>query len=109
MKRIRTTFDHVAINVKNIQESIAWYSENLSAMPIYQDDTWALLSIGESKVALVSGDIHPPHIAFKIEDAKMFPKTSKIKNHRDGSKYVYIDDLDGNTIEIVMFPPEQVR
>ena len=91
-------FDHVAINVSNISNSIAWYSEELSAKVLYADDTWAMLEVGSTKLALTLEDQHPPHVAFRsstpLENAKM---------HRDGSMYVYKPDPDGNIVEIITY------
>ena len=61
-------FDHVAINVKDLELSIKWYLENLNAVIEYCDDSWAMLSIGNTKVALTLESQHPPHIAFKVKD-----------------------------------------
>ena len=104
MKNKILEFDHVAISVSDIQRSVSWYSENLFATTVYQDETWALLTIGESKIALVSNDMHPPHIAFKLSDPGMFPEGLSVKTHRDGSDYVYFEDPDKNVVELIVFP-----
>ena len=97
--------DHVALNVKNIQTSIDWYVENLGCQVDYSDETWALLSIGGTKIALTLPEQHPPHVAFAADSLSLFPD-GKIREHRDGSKYLYIVDPDGNTIEWLHWPPE---
>ena len=91
--------DHVAINVSDIQKSVSWYVENLHAKVEYQDETWAMLNIAGSKLALTISNQHPPHIAFSIENMEDVPYEKRF--HRDGSEYCYIRDIDGNTIELI--------
>ena len=88
--------DHIALNVTNIQSSIEWYQAQLNASVEYADESWAMLKIGSTKIALTIASQHKPHIAF----AQHTPiPDNKIKMHRDGSKYIYIEDPDGNVIE----------
>ena len=91
--------DHVAINVKDINESVRWYVEKLQAKIKYQDETWAMLDCGGIKLALTISEQHPPHIAFCVENLQDIPGAPKY--HRDGSAYVYNTDPDGNVIEYV--------
>ena len=100
-------FDHVAFNVKDVQSSVEWYTKNLSCEVIYQDTTWAMLKIGDVKLALTLPDQHPPHIAFRIANAaNLTGSDGEVKKHRDGSSYVYASDLDGNTIEWLVYTNE---
>tara|TARA_Y100000593_G_scaffold34174_1_gene67123 strand:- start:82 stop:378 length:297 start_codon:yes stop_codon:yes gene_type:complete len=94
-------FDHVAINVKDLPKSIDWYLENLNATVDYADDSWAMLSIGNTKVALTLESQHPPHIAFKVKD--FGKEQGSVQSHRDNSRYVYVSDPDGNTIELIQY------
>ena len=94
--------DHVAIQVKNIQDSVAWYVSNLEADILHCDETWAMLQVGDLKLALTIASQHPPHFAFKVDDVKKIP--SPAGQHRDGSFYRYIKDPDGNVIEYVCYP-----
>ena len=99
--------DHVAINVEHIQKSIDWYVANLNAEIKYSDDTWALLQIGNTNLALTISEQHPPHIAFCVKDTSEFlGPLGKCGTHRDGSKYNYINDPDGNVIELIYWPPK---
>ena len=68
----------------------------------YQDDTWALMTIGGIKLALTIPSQHDPHIAFKVKDISQF-EDDEVKVHRDGVKYVYKKDPDGNCIEWVCY------
>ena len=92
--------DHVAIQVKNLVQSIEWYQENLNAKINYQDETWAMLEIGDLKLALTLPYQHPPHVAFEVQNLKDFPP-GEIKYHRDGSAYLYVEDPAGNIVEYI--------
>ena len=96
--------DHIAIQVSDVSESIEWYSEKLGATVIYSDSTWAMIECGGIKVALVKGNSHPPHIAFKVNSESDFPcMPSEIREHRDKSRYYYGKDPDRNSIEWVLY------
>lgn len=99
--------DHVAINVESIDSSIEWYSENLESEILYQDESWAMLKVGQTKIALTVASQHPPHLGFSVESVGDIPCKNP-KYHRDGSAYHYIKDPDGNTIEFVYYPPDSL-
>ena len=92
--------DHAAINVEDIPKSIEWYVKSFSAEVMYADETWAMLQIGQFKLALTVKSQHPPHLAFRVESLE---NETEIKEHRDGTKYVYKTDPDGNTIELIEY------
>jgi len=92
--------DHIAINVTDIDTSLVWYVEELSATVEYKDETWAMLDIGGTKLALTMKHQHDPHIAFK----QVGVPPSQTKTHRDNSKYIYCKDPDGNVIEKIWWP-----
>ncbi len=96
--------DHIAINVQNVRKAAKWYTENLGASIRYIDDTWASLSLGDTILALTLPKQHPPHIAVSVKRFSDFPEGHEIKYHRDGSAYLYIEDIDGNTIEYIYWP-----
>tara|TARA_R110002153_G_scaffold179328_2_gene332722 strand:+ start:865 stop:1176 length:312 start_codon:yes stop_codon:yes gene_type:complete len=96
--------DHIAINVKNVSNSVKWYQENYNARIKYADETWASLLIGDVNLALTVSKQHPPHLAFTLLKMSDFPKGREIKYHRDGSAYLYTQDPDGNTIEYIYWP-----
>ena len=89
---------HIAIEVKNISESVQWYADHTDCHIEYKDDTWAMLRYDNISLALVLPSQHPPHICFQKEDAE---KYGKLDTHRDGTKSVYIKDPSGNTIEML--------
>ena len=89
---------HIAIEVKNIQESINWYKNNTNCIISYQDETWAMINYDNISLALVLPNMHPPHIAFEKKNAEDY---GRLKNHRDGTSSVYIKDPSNNSIEIL--------
>jgi catechol 2,3-dioxygenase-like lactoylglutathione lyase family enzyme len=80
-------FDHIALNVENIDRAVEWYKNKLNANVKYKDNTWAMLEIGSTNIALTLPSQHPPHVAFSVENIDNMPN-ELIKEHRDGSKYV---------------------
>ena len=101
-------FDHIAIKVNNIQESIDWYKENVKVEVLYQDETWCLLKAGGAKVAFVLEDMHPPHLCFEVDKETKQELELKhqlsFKSHRDGSEYIYVKDNCENFIEFLYWP-----
>jgi catechol-2,3-dioxygenase len=97
-------FDHVALNVKEIRRSVLWYREHLHATVLHEDDTWAFLEVGGSKVALTVAHQHPPHVAFDIGPDVPSGFLDKARKHRDGSLSRYVADPDGNAIEWIYYP-----
>ena len=93
--------DHIAINVTALQPALDWYVHNLDATIEYQDDTWAMLNIADSKVALTLPSQHPNHIAFRVDDISYLG--SNPLRHRDGSYYCYVNDPEGNIIELIFW------
>jgi catechol 2,3-dioxygenase-like lactoylglutathione lyase family enzyme len=104
-------FDHVAIHTKNVPESIDWYKTHFNASVLYQDDTWAFLRLGCTKLALVTPTQHPPHFALSLTEealadaAKLSGKTVDV--HRDGTRGIYLYDPSGNAVELISYPPGQ--
>jgi catechol 2,3-dioxygenase-like lactoylglutathione lyase family enzyme len=93
---------HVAIEVKNIQESVNWYTERFNCKVSYQDATWAMIEFGNLKMALVLPEEHASHVGIERPDAESF---GPLNTHRDGVRYVYITDPAGNTVEVVAKEP----
>jgi catechol 2,3-dioxygenase-like lactoylglutathione lyase family enzyme len=91
---------HVALCVSDIRQAVDWYVPTLHAKIAYQDETWALLKIENTSVALVLASQHPPHVAFEAQDAE---KYGKLTPHRDGTASVYVQDPFGNTVEFLKF------
>ncbi len=92
------TVHHVAISVEDIAAAVDWYREKFQCEIAYQDETWALLKFDNIGLALVIPDQHPPHIGYTCANAE---KYGELKNHRDGTRSVYISDPAGNTVEMM--------
>ena len=89
---------HVAIQVEDIARALNWYSENFNATIVYRDDTWAMLRFENIYLALVIPSQHPPHIAIEHDGAEAYGRLIK---HRDGTESIYINDSEGNTLEMM--------
>ena len=89
---------HVAISVPDIAPAVDWYAETLNASVTYQDNTWALLNIDNTSIALVLPSQHPPHVAFESPDAERY---GDLTEHRDGTASVYVQDPFGNIVEFL--------
>lgn len=92
------TIHHLAIQVNDIAETVAWYKNRYDINVVYQDDTWALLQFANVALALVVPDQHPPHFAIVSEHAASY---GPLTTHRDGTASVYIQDPAGNQIEMI--------
>ena len=92
--------DHVAIQVKDINRAIEWYTVNLGAKILYSDETWAMLDVSGFRLALVKPEQHPAHIAFRVSSKDQLIG-GKVRVHRDGSSYIYKADSEGNIIELI--------
>jgi hypothetical protein len=100
-------FDHVAINVVNIDDSIKWYLGELGGEILYQDETWGLISTSGVNIAFTLKSQHPPHICFEIDvhqKNRLELKGHKFKKHRDGSFSTYVKDINNNYVEYLFWP-----
>ena len=88
--------DHIAIESKDIENSVQWYLDKFNCEIKYQDKSWALLKFDNIQIALVTPGEHPPH--FAVVDKSVEDLVEK-KTHRDGIHYIYEKDLDMNVIE----------
>lgn len=101
--------DHVAVQTEDITRAVSWYVENFEAQVLYQDETWAFLKVGQGKLALVTPSQHPPHVAFRLDEETLQRAAERagkpVDTHRDGTSGIYINDPDGNAIELICYPP----
>ena len=95
---------HIAIQVKNIEESVNWYKENFDVEVSYQDKTWAMINFENTSLALVIPEEHPFHFAIETDKVESFGSPKK---HRDGTSSVYIKDIDGNNLEMLELPSDE--
>jgi catechol 2,3-dioxygenase-like lactoylglutathione lyase family enzyme len=92
---------HIAIQVQDIKGALDWYKNNFDIEVAYEDDTWALIKFDNTSLALVMPNQHPPHFAIVKEDAE---KYGELTPHRDGTASIYIQDPDGNNVEMLKLP-----
>jgi hypothetical protein len=95
---------HTAIRVKNVKESVEWYTGRFRCKVEYQDDTWAMLEFANVRLAFVLAEQHPPHIAILGDPAAH----GQAKTHRDKTSSVYLKDPNNNNVEILALPPQVV-
>tara|TARA_B100000214_G_scaffold372769_1_gene351677 strand:+ start:328 stop:630 length:303 start_codon:yes stop_codon:yes gene_type:complete len=95
--------DHVALVVDSIYDSVVWYRDRFNAHVDYEDETWAMLDISGSKLALVLKSQHESHIAVRVNSISEFPDGCEVKQHRDGSWYFYDTDPSGNVVEWIKY------
>jgi catechol 2,3-dioxygenase-like lactoylglutathione lyase family enzyme len=105
------TVDHIAVQSTDIAKTVDWYVQTLGAAILYQDATWAFLKMGNTKIAIVSPQQHPPHIAVSVSQPDLERAAAnagiRIDTHRDGTKGIYIHDPAGNAIELIHYPAGQ--
>lgn len=92
------TLHHVAIEVTDIERAIEWYTSRFACEVQYRDATWALLKFANIHLALVTPGQHPPHIALSDEHATDY---GALTLHRDGTRSIYIEDSEGNAVEVM--------
>ncbi len=98
----------MAIPSRNIAASVRWYVGKFGAEVLYQDETWAFLKLGRGKLALVTPMQHPPHLAVRVDEAFLAKAAEAagrpVDTHRDGTTGIYVDDPDGNQVELICYP-----
>jgi hypothetical protein len=63
---------HIAVQVKDLEESILWYTKNFACQIAFQDNSWALLKFDNLSLALVHPDQHPPHFAVTRQNITLY-------------------------------------
>ncbi len=91
------TLHHVAVTVSDLEKTLDWYTEKFRCRISYQDATWALVQFANVSLAFVQAEQHPPHFAIVGDPAAY----GLPKQHRDGTRSVYIKDPSGNNVEIL--------
>jgi catechol 2,3-dioxygenase-like lactoylglutathione lyase family enzyme len=89
---------HIAIPVRDIDRAVVWYTDHFDCELKYRDATWALLKFANIHLALVTPEQHPPHIALVDPRAAEY---GPLTLHRDGTRSIYIQDSEGNDVEIM--------
>lgn len=93
---------HAAIRVKNVKETVEWYTQRFRCEVEYQDETWAMLAFENVRLAFVIAEQHPPHLAILGDPAAYGPA----QLHRDGTSSVYVKDPNNNNVEILALAPD---
>ena len=114
---------HVALRVKDLERSKSFYV-NLGMKLIWDDKDWCYLEVGQSRDGLAllgpSYKSAGPHLAFHFEDRKEIEKihydlqNSSIKvgaihDHRDGTASFYMQDSEGNWLEMLYVPKGGIK
>ena len=89
---------HFALNVADIEKSLAWYRSSYKCEIVYRDRTQAVLQFANVKLTLVLPNTEPAHLAFEREDAD---KLGELRERPDGTKSTFLADPTGNVIEIL--------
>jgi len=102
-------FDHVAQRVPDVAAALAWWQKMVpGATVLYADDTWGLLEAGGAKVAFVTAEQHPDHLAYKVsrdEIARLAAEHhATIDTHRDGSRSFYVQAPGDHRVELIAYP-----
>ena len=105
----RVQFDHVAQQVPDIAEALAWWQRTVpEAVVLYADSSWGMLEAGGAKLAFVVADQHPDHLAFAVEGAELERLAAAhglaIAPHRDGSRSFYLEAPGGHRVEVIAYP-----
>jgi extradiol dioxygenase family protein len=104
---VKFDIDHAAFIVDDIDKAILWYEDRVQATVKYRDKDWAMLDVYGNSLALTLPGKHPNHIALKVNNIEDLPNnvfnSGEIKQHRDGSSYIYLVDPYGNAIEWIYY------
>jgi hypothetical protein len=104
-------FDHVAQQVPDIAEAVAWQMRTVPGSTVlHQDPTWALVESGGAKLAFVLPDQHPSHLAFRVADDELERLAAEngvaIATHRDATRSIYLEGPGSLATEIISYPED---
>ena len=104
-------FDHVALQVPDIDAAVRWYLETIDGAGVaYQDETWALIEAGGAMLAFVVAGQHPTHVAWRVNaerlEALARANGQDIQTHRDATRSIYLQDPGGHAVEFISYPGE---
>jgi catechol 2,3-dioxygenase-like lactoylglutathione lyase family enzyme len=102
-------FDHVALRVPDVAAALDWWRQAVpGAEVLYADETWGLIEAGGARVAFVTAEQHPDHLAYKVSDAELERLAAEhgiaISPHRDGSRSFYLDAPGDHRVEVIAYP-----
>lgn len=101
-------FDHVAQQVPDIGEAVAWYRDLIpNTTVLYQDESWAFIETNGTKLAFVKKDQHPNHLAWRVSSAELEELATKYEKeiipHRDKTRSFYLEAPGSQWVEIITF------
>ncbi len=102
-------FDHVAQQVPDIAEAVAWQVRTVPGSTVlHQDPTWALVESAGVRMAFVLPGQHPPHVAFRVSDEELevlaAEHGAQIATHRDATRSIYLEGPGSLATEIISYP-----
>ena len=100
--------DHVALQVPDVAAALEWWRRTVpEATVLYEDATWGLVQAGGARVAFVTADEHPDHVAYKVSGAELDRLAGEhdvaIATHRDGSRSFYLDAPGDHRVEVIAY------
>ena len=114
---------HIALRVKNLERAKSFYL-SLGMSLIWDDKDWCYLEAGKGKDGLAllapSYKAAGPHFAFHFEEKEEVfniqntlkesgVKVGPVHEHRDGTASFYMQDTEGNWLEMLYVPPGGIQ
>jgi catechol 2,3-dioxygenase-like lactoylglutathione lyase family enzyme len=104
-------FDHVAQQVPDVAAAVEWYARMIpGARVLYQDDSWAFVEAGGTKIAFIQQGHHPDHIAWRVSEPLLEQLAAShgrtVRTHRDRTRSFYIQSPGGQWVEFIAYPPD---
>ncbi len=114
---------HIALRVESLERAKSFYL-NLGMQLIWDDKDWCYLEAGKGKDGLAllgpSYKAAGPHFAFHFDEKKEVQniyselkksgvKVAPIHEHRDGTASFYMQDTEGNWLEMLYVPAGGIK
>ena len=114
---------HIALRVENLERAKSFYLK-LGMKLIWDDKDWCYLEVGQGKDGLAllgpSYKAAGPHFAFHFDEKKEVEniysdlknsgvKVAPIHEHRDGTASFYMQDTEGNWLEMLYVPAAGIK
>ena len=114
---------HIALRVENLERAKSFYL-SLGMSLIWDDKDWCYLEAGKGQDGLAllapSYKAAGPHFAFHFEEKEEVfniqntlkesgVKVGPVHEHRDGTASFYMQDTEGNWLEMLYVPPSGIQ
>ena len=101
-------FDHLAQQVPDVAVALDWWQQAVPGSTVlYADETWGLLEAGGAKLAFVTAEQHPDHLAYKVSASELERLAAHhgvaIDPHRDGSRSFYLEAPGDHRVEVIAY------